>query len=396
MKVALPLALSCLLLIGGCPPPADQPVVADISISATNGPAPLTVTVDGTSSTSQDGQITAYHWNFAGQAESQEPTATHTFPNPGLYTVTLTVTDSNNLTDTAVVDVRAAGGPVFAVIQSDVDGGSAPLTVDFNGTASHSDDDVVRDYFWLFGDGGTSRLPRPSHTYAQAGTYTVTLRVVTAGGVEDTTDATITVVAASAALDFGPEHIATLPLLSEQTLSTFTFEVWFKSSSGGGRLLSLGDFAFNVTVWPDNSIIRLEKDEEFTEIGVTVLDDQWYRLAIVYHTANGATVYLNGVPISSDDFTGDVTLDSLTLGGTYDGLLSDVRFWSTARTPAEVVAGANTTLTGNETGLLGNWRFDEGSGQTLGNLVGTGLSGTLGTSTAIEGIDPVWVDDSPD
>ena len=35
---------------------------------------------------------------------------------------------------------------------------------------------AITSYAWAFGDGGTSTAANPSHTYAAAGTYTVTLR----------------------------------------------------------------------------------------------------------------------------------------------------------------------------------------------------------------------------
>lgn len=52
--------------------------------------------------------------------------------------------------------------------------GNAPLTVQFTtGTA--------QSYVWNFGDGSTSTLQNPSHTYA-AGTFTATLTIQSAGG----------------------------------------------------------------------------------------------------------------------------------------------------------------------------------------------------------------------
>ena len=51
--------------------------------------------------------------------------------------------------------------------------------VSFDGTPSHSNNSggYIIDYQWNFGDGGTASGATPSHTYAAAGTYNVTLTV---------------------------------------------------------------------------------------------------------------------------------------------------------------------------------------------------------------------------
>ncbi|MEN6518632.1 MAG: NosD domain-containing protein [Methanospirillum sp.] len=60
--------------------------------------------------------------------------------------------------------------------------GTAPLWVQFTDTSSGS----PTLWSWSFGDGYTSTLRSPSHTYASAGTYTVSLTVWNAAGQSDT------------------------------------------------------------------------------------------------------------------------------------------------------------------------------------------------------------------
>lgn len=60
--------------------------------------------------------------------------------------------------------------------------GTAPLTVAFTGTGSSTVSTDVLTYLWTFGDGSTSTEKNPSHAFAAAGTYSVTLAVSNATG----------------------------------------------------------------------------------------------------------------------------------------------------------------------------------------------------------------------
>ncbi len=181
----------------GCPlPPGDDtnaPLKAEITISTTRGAAPLAVVVSAEASRSRNGQITGYSWDFGGQASASSMSASHTFNRPGRYAVKLTVTDSAGQTASTRVDVRVAGESASAIIIRDTGSGVAPLTVRFDGTRSSARDDVIQDYFWDFDDGEESRSPTPQHRFRFAGTYTVTLRVISAGGVEASATSTIVV-----------------------------------------------------------------------------------------------------------------------------------------------------------------------------------------------------------
>ena len=59
--------------------------------------------------------------------------------------------------------------------------GLYPLTVVFTDTS----EGTITSWLWNFGDGSSSTTQNPSHTYASAGTYTVSLKVTGTGG-EDT------------------------------------------------------------------------------------------------------------------------------------------------------------------------------------------------------------------
>jgi xanthomonalisin len=66
------------------------------------------------------------------------------------------------------------------------------LTASFTDTSTDSDGSIV-SHAWNFGDGGTSTSTSPSHTYASAGTYTVSETVTDNGGATGTKTASVTV-----------------------------------------------------------------------------------------------------------------------------------------------------------------------------------------------------------
>ncbi|HWB91796.1 MAG TPA: LamG-like jellyroll fold domain-containing protein [Puia sp.] len=141
-----------------------------------------------------------------------------------------------------------------------------------------------------------------------------------------------------------------------------------------------------------------------TDIAMTTLDlpdtlqttGVWHHWAFVYNGSNKTSVYLNGVLLGSIDGTfNNQPGEQLTFGQAYDatlgfnetafnGSLDEVRFWNYPRTATDIQANMGNTLTGTESGLVGEFSFDEGvpggdnTGLTtsLDNSV-TGNSGTM-------------------
>ena len=65
------------------------------------------------------------------------------------------------------------------------------LVCSMTGDGSSDPEGLLSSYQWDFGDGDTSTQADPNHTYATAGTYTVSLKVTDAGGLSDTMTQTI-------------------------------------------------------------------------------------------------------------------------------------------------------------------------------------------------------------
>jgi PKD repeat protein len=89
-----------------------------------------------------------------------------------------------------------ANQPPTAVATATPTSGAAPLTVNFNGTASTDPDGDPLSYTWdLDGDGAfdDSTAAQPTYTYTTSGTYPAVLRVTDGRGGSDTDTVTITV-----------------------------------------------------------------------------------------------------------------------------------------------------------------------------------------------------------
>ncbi|MCB1256358.1 MAG: PKD domain-containing protein [Microthrixaceae bacterium] len=173
--------------------------VAVISASPTSGNADLTVTFSPAGSSSLDGSIVKYQWDFGDPLSGSEnnaesttsSTQTHVYRRGGTFTATLVVTDDIGLTGTATVAIvvtKPGPPPPIARFTMSPQPAVAPQTVSFNGTAStDAGGGPVSSYLWDFGDGTTAPGATTTHLYAYPGTYTVRLTVKDASNVSGTT-----------------------------------------------------------------------------------------------------------------------------------------------------------------------------------------------------------------
>jgi glucose/arabinose dehydrogenase/PKD repeat protein len=101
---------------------ANQPPVAVASANPTNGPAPLTVSFDGSGSSDPDGDAITHAWDLDGDGLYDDSTAvqpTHTYTQSGSYTARLRVTDSGGASSVSDPIVITAGNtPPTATINA--------------------------------------------------------------------------------------------------------------------------------------------------------------------------------------------------------------------------------------------------------------------------------------
>ncbi|CAM2005936.1 PKD domain-containing protein [Acanthopleuribacter pedis] len=162
-----------------------------------------TVSFSGSASDPDGDTPLTYAWNFGGGASNssaQDPGAVR-FNNPGTYTVTFTVTDSQGLSDPTPASVRvtveAENRAPNGRIDSPASGAVIQVggTVTFAGSASDPDGDTNFRYLWNFdGAAADSSAQNPGQIrFDQEGSYTITLRVWDSENLEDPSPAQTTI-----------------------------------------------------------------------------------------------------------------------------------------------------------------------------------------------------------
>ena len=139
----------------------------------TSGVAPLTVTFTGTPAGGRTPYT--YAWTFGDGGTSALQSPSHSYATAGIYSAGLTVTDANGATATATTITTSVSGPLAATAAASPAAGDAPFSTTLSGAATGGKTPYT--FAWDLGDGATSTLQSPGHTYSAAGTYTATLTV---------------------------------------------------------------------------------------------------------------------------------------------------------------------------------------------------------------------------
>lgn len=143
---------------------------------------------DAAKSTSPNGKITQYTWNFGDNSGSQKGrTISHAFQANGTYEVVLTVTDEVGAT--ATKSRKISVGDTSKTPQSNIVTtpalakgkvtGTAPFTVKFDASKTIDLNNDIVEYAWDFdGDGNADKFGESvTNIFPEKGTYTVGLTV---------------------------------------------------------------------------------------------------------------------------------------------------------------------------------------------------------------------------
>ncbi len=224
-----------------------------------------------------------YFWDLWDGNTSNEEKPKHEYSEPGIYTIELTVTDSEWNTQTTFTQVMVSSPSIDTQIITSPD-------IENTGTFTFIWDIEwwvwPYTYSWDLWDGNTSNLEEPNHSYQENWTYTVTLITVDANWLISTAITTVVVIANTnehfnIELSWSPlswPGPLNSKLLVEIQWGTWPFEYKW-------------DFA-DWSTWVGRNISHTFSEQWTYEVIVSVTDANW--------VIKTETIIINVGPISSE------------------------------------------------------------------------------------------------
>ncbi|MEM6263122.1 MAG: PKD domain-containing protein [Bacteroidota bacterium] len=226
---------------------------ADFAVSDADG-CPGHV-VNFTDQSTADTTLVSWRWDFGDGTIDSVLNPTHTYQNPGTYTVTLSVVDILGCSDTEVkTDTIIVHGPPVAAFQPDNSLGCLPFGVNFR-DQSRPGTSAIASWNWNFGDGATDTAQFTNHLYTTPGVYAVTLITTDANGCADTSVVSVEGVARPVA-----------NFVASDTVSCAPISIQFTDSSSSSKTISrwLWNFGDGNTDTVQNPVHLYSQDGVYT------------------------------------------------------------------------------------------------------------------------------------
>ncbi len=299
---------------------------------------------------------------------------------------------NNNVADANVIVLRPeagkAAGAVSGYFRQD-----EPFTGDFYRVPSVGEGNAL-NLTWTPVDAGKAAAAMvvrgPSGDVVASGDAAAGLHVVPAPGqagayaVQVLPVAPRRTAAARANLQFSGDTRVRVPLDVPEDAMTVSF--WFHSVSPDSGLFEVGGGGYDRLLYLSggNIVGRIYANESIGSSGLSLGDGRWHHVAYQYGAAlGGQRIYVDGVLVasgskSSSDFNWQTEVVFGYTGdrGHLQGAMEDVSIWNSALPEEQVLALRTAVLDGTESGLIGLWRLDEGTGSTV-SAAGGGLPGNV-------------------
>jgi len=171
----------------------NRPPIASFTESASTVPTGTPIYFNASSSYDPDGTVVSYFWTFGDGTIGTGVTITHSYGDNGTYVVTLIVTDDDGATATANATKTILNQAPTASFTESAETEYTNEIIYFNASASHDPDGSIISYYWNFGDGTNTTGVNVQHSYAENGSYLVTLTVTDNDGASSLASATKTI-----------------------------------------------------------------------------------------------------------------------------------------------------------------------------------------------------------
>jgi len=210
----------------------------------------------------------------------------------------------------------------------------------------------------------------------------------------------------------GNNDRVTVPHNTAYNLGTgdFTFEAWIKAGAGqlyypiiySKRQEAYSGFLFYIYAdkWSPQGKLGIQLDgTNYARAGDSLLDNNCHHIAavrlndIIYYYIEGefiqASYYgIKDITTNHDLWIGwDQPAPSTT---PFKGYIKEARIWNIARTEQDIKKNMYDFLKGDEPGLIGYWRLNDNTGQTVKDYSDINNNGYLGSTTGIDDNDPQW------
>ncbi len=308
--------------------------------------------------------------------------------------------------------------PIVADFTASPTSGTVPLTVQFTDRSTGN----ITDRAWDFGDGQTSSLKNPTHTFQDAGTYTISLTATGPDGLDSRTRTNYIrvypksdiprAVRFSSAGDY-----VEVPHSPSIAPSEFTIEFWFRVNALGDPQAAGGeqtiidkrgdnDTGYNFRLAGEAFPVSFHALASRGAVDTgSIFQSVWTHVAVT-QDRNTLTLYLNGERITSAantyfPNTGAPLRIGEFLGypGAYLGLrgdIDDMRIWNYVRSQSDIQTNMKIEQEGSESGLAAYWDFNSQSDGIIPDLTANGNHGVMhGNTKLIELNHPVSIEDKP-
>ena len=208
----------------------------------------------------------------------------------------------------------------------------------------------------------------------------------------------------SLSLDGIDDHVDLNADIVDLATADFTIEAWIKTTgtqegivvkTDGDSSWERGEKAFYLN--GDGKAFFVGFGNSYIRGTTAVNDGEWHHVAVTWDYSSGTSgtgkIYVDGVEDTASSSYKARNADSyinnnhLRIGSPnygeapnyFSGEINEVRAWNTARTETEIQDNLDTTLNGDESGLVGYWNFDSDSNDSTNilDLTSNGNDGTL-------------------